>query len=162
MRISDWSSDVCSSDLLSDKQIAFTIAHAGSRILFFEPNLAELVARLRPLLPGIERYVLLAERGTIAPDVADTLNYEALLASEDGALTWMSFDEKAAAFLCYTSGTTGDPKGVLYSHRSIVLHGMAAGLSSAFWFSAFDVILPCSFMSHAPAWGLPFTAAING
>src|SRR3546814_3977125 len=93
---------------LSDKQIAFTIAHAGSRILFFEPNLAELVARLRPLLPGIERYVLLAERGTIAPDVADTLNYEALLASEDGALTWMSFDEKAAAFLCYTSGTRSE------------------------------------------------------
>src|SRR3546814_3629046 len=67
---------------LSDKQIAFTIAHAGSRILFFEPNLAELVARLRPLLPGIERYVLPAERGTIAPDVADTLNYEALRSEE--------------------------------------------------------------------------------
>src|SRR3546814_17410590 len=78
---------------LSDKQIAFTIAHAGSRILFFEPNLAELVARLRPLLPGIERYVLLAARGTIAPDVADTLNYEALMASEDGAIPWMSLDE---------------------------------------------------------------------
>ncbi len=147
---------------LSDEQIAFTIAHAGSRILFFEPNLAELVARLRPLLPGIERYVLLADRGATAPDVADALNYEALLARQDGALTWPSFDEKAAAFLCYTSGTTGDPKGVLYSHRSIVLHGMAAGLSSAFGFSAFDVIMPCSSMYHATAWGLPFTAAING
>src|SRR3546814_20963870 len=67
---------------LSAKQIAFTIAHAGSRILFFEPNLAELVARLRPLLPGIERYVLLAERGTLAPDVADTLNHQVLLAHE--------------------------------------------------------------------------------
>src|SRR3546814_999208 len=107
MRISDWSSDVCSSDL-------------------------------------------------------EALNYEALLAREDGALTWPSFDEKAAAFLCYTSGTTGDPKGVLYSHRSIVLHGMAAGLSSAFGFSAFDVIMPCSSMYHATAWGLQFTAAING
>src|SRR3546814_4043887 len=74
----------------------------------------------------------------------------------------MRVDEKAAAFLCYTSGTTGDPKGVLYSHRSIVLHGMAAGLSSAFGFSAFDVIMPCSSMYHATAWGLPFTAAING
>src|SRR3546814_16988024 len=69
---------------LSDEQIAFTIAHAGSRILFFEPNLAELVARLRPLLPGIERYVLLADRGATAPDVADALNYEALLARQDG------------------------------------------------------------------------------
>ncbi len=147
---------------LSDEQIAFTIEHAGSRVLFFEPNLAELVARLRPLLPGVEHYVLLAERSAFVPDVAAALNYEALLAHEDGALAWPSFDEKAAAFLCYTSGTTGDPKGVLYSHRSIVLHAMAAGLSSAFGFSAFDVIMPCSSMYHATAWGLPFTAAING
>ena len=135
---------------LSDEQIAFTINHAGSRVLFFETNLADLVERLKPLLPAIERYVLLA-----AP-------YEELIAAEDGAFDWPRFDENAAAFLCYTSGTTGDPKGVLYSHRSIVLHGMAAGLSSAFGFSAFDTIMPCSSMYHATAWGLPFTAAING
>lgn len=135
---------------LSDEQIAFTINHAGSRILFFEANLADLVERLKPLLPAIEHYVLLA-----AP-------YEELIAAEDGAFDWPRFDEHAAAFLCYTSGTTGDPKGVLYSHRSIVLHGMAAGLSSAFGFSAFDTIMPCSSMYHATAWGLPFTAAING
>ncbi len=135
---------------LSDDQIAFTINHAGSRILFYEPNLADLVERLKPLLPAIEHYVLLA-----AP-------YESLIAAEDGAFDWPRFDENTAAFLCYTSGTTGDPKGVLYSHRSIVLHGMAAGLSSAFGFSAFDTIMPCSSMYHATAWGLPFTAAING
>ncbi|SEH19673.1 fatty-acyl-CoA synthase [Sphingopyxis sp. YR583] len=135
---------------LSDDQIAFTINHAGSRILFFDANLAELVERLKPLLPAIEHFVLLA-----AP-------YEELVAAEDGNFDWPRFDENAAAFLCYTSGTTGDPKGVLYSHRSIVLHGMAAGLSSAFGFSAFDTIMPCSSMYHATAWGLPFTAAING
>lgn len=135
---------------LSDEQIAFTINHAGSRVLFFEANLAELVERLKPLLPAIERYVLLA-----AP-------YEELIAAEDGQFEWPRFDENTAAFLCYTSGTTGDPKGVLYSHRSIVLHGMAAGLSSAFGFSAFDTIMPCPSMYHATAWGLPFTAAING
>lgn len=147
---------------LGDEQIAFTIEHAGSRVLFFEPNLAELVARLRPLLPRVEHFVLLAHSGTVAPDLADALNYEALLSHEDGEFAWPRFDEKTAAFLCYTSGTTGDPKGVLYSHRSIVLHAMAAGLSSAFGFSAFDVIMPCSSMYHATAWGLPFTAAING
>ncbi|WP_411339437.1 long-chain fatty acid--CoA ligase [Sphingopyxis sp. J-6] len=135
---------------LSDEQIAFTINHAGSRILFFEANLAELVDRLKPLLPAIEDYILLADP------------YEQLIAAEDGVFDWPRFDENAAAFLCYTSGTTGDPKGVLYSHRSIVLHGMAAGLSSAFGFSAFDTIMPCSSMYHATAWGLPFTAAING
>lgn len=135
---------------LSDEQIAFTINNAGSRILFFEANMADLVERLKPMLPAIERYVLLA-----GP-------YEEMIAAEDGAFDWPRFDENAAAFLCYTSGTTGDPKGVLYSHRSIVLHGMAAGLSSAFGFSAFDTIMPCSSMYHATAWGLPFTAAING
>ena len=135
---------------LSDEQIVFTINHAGSRALFFEPNLAELVERLKPLLPAIEYYILLG-----AP-------YEELIAAEDGAFDWPRFDENAAAFLCYTSGTTGDPKGVLYSHRSIVLHAMAAGLSSAFGFSAFDTIMPCSSMYHATAWGLPFAAAING
>ena len=135
---------------LSDEQIAFTINHAGSRILFFEANLADLVERLKPLLPAIEHFVLLGDP------------YENLIAAEDGEFDWPRFDEKAAAFLCYTSGTTGDPKGVLYSHRSIVLHAMAAGLSSAFGFSAFDTIMPCSSMYHATAWGLPFTAAING
>jgi acyl-CoA synthetase (AMP-forming)/AMP-acid ligase II len=135
---------------LSDEQIAFTINHAGSRILFFETNLAELVDRLKPLLPAIEHFVVLGE------------TYESLIAAKNGDFDWPRFDENAAAFLCYTSGTTGDPKGVLYSHRSIVLHGMAAGLSSAFGFSAFDAIMPCSSMYHATAWGLPFTAAING
>ena len=135
---------------LSDEQIAFTINHAGSRILFFEANLADLVERLKPLLPAIEQFILLA-----GP-------YEARIADEDGKFDWPRFDENAAAFLCYTSGTTGDPKGVLYSHRSIVLHAMAAGLSSAFGFSAFDTIMPCSSMYHATAWGLPFAAAING
>ena len=135
---------------LSDEQIAFTINHAGSRILFFDANLAGLVERLKPTLPAIEQFILLAEP------------YEAQIANQDGKFDWPRFDENAAAFLCYTSGTTGDPKGVLYSHRSIVLHAMAAGLSSAFGFSAFDVILPCSSMYHATAWGLPFAAAING
>ncbi len=147
---------------LSEEQIAFTINHAGSRILFFEPNLADLVARLRPRLPAINHYVLLADSKASAPDMADALNYETLLAHEDGDFLWPRIDERSAAFLCYTSGTTGDPKGVLYSHRSIVLHGMAAGLNSAFGFSAFDVIMPCSSMYHATAWGLPFAAAING
>ncbi|WP_422059680.1 long-chain fatty acid--CoA ligase [Sphingopyxis sp.] len=135
---------------LSNEQIAFTINHAGSRILFFDGNLADLVARLKTLLPSVEHFIELG-----AP-------YEELIGAEDGAFDWPRFDENAAAFLCYTSGTTGDPKGVLYSHRSIVLHGMAAGLSSAFGFSAFDTIMPCSSMYHATAWGLPFTAAING
>ncbi len=147
---------------LSDEQIAYTINHAGSRILLFDANLAPLVERLRPRLPRIEHLVLLGKADTGTPGGQQVLGYEELLAGQGGDLDWPRLDENAAAVLCYTSGTTGDPKGVLYSHRSIVLHAMAAGLSSAFGFDAFDVIMPCSSMYHATAWGLPYAAAING
>jgi fatty-acyl-CoA synthase len=147
---------------LSDEHIAFTINHAGSRILAYDLNLAPLVARLRPHLPGIDCFILLSDRPASADGCDRELVYEHLLAEESGNYEWPLFDELAAAVLCYTSGTTGAPKGVLYSHRSIVLHAMAAGLSGAFGLSAFDAIMPCSSMYHATAWGLPYAAAING
>ncbi|ATW05423.1 long-chain fatty acid--CoA ligase [Sphingorhabdus sp. YGSMI21] len=147
---------------LSDEQIAFTIGHAGSRILLFDANLFPLVERLKPLLARIEHFILLGTAAAEAPDALSCVGYENLIAGHSGNFDWPCFDENTAAVLCYTSGTTGDPKGILYSHRSIVLHAMAAGLSSAFGFGAFDVILPCSSMYHATAWGLPYAAGING
>jgi len=144
---------------LSDEQIVYTINHAGSQVLLFDSSFAECVARLRPRLGNIRHFIELAAQPSSG--LEDVLGYEQLIADEQ-PLDWPQFDENAGAVLCYTSGTTGDPKGVLYSHRSVVLHAMAAGLSGAFGLSAFDCIMPCSSLYHGTAWGIPFAAAING
>lgn len=112
---------------LSDEQIAFTINHAGSRFLFFERCFAELVERLRPRLGTIERFAMLTDEERLLPTGFGATSFEGFIAEASGSIEWPVFDENSAAFLCYTSGTTGDPKGVLYSHRSVVLHAMAGG-----------------------------------
>jgi 3-(methylthio)propionyl---CoA ligase len=147
---------------LSVEQIAYTINHAESRLLFFDSNLAELVEGLRPMLQTVERYILLAGSEQHVAGPMEALNYEELLAEEATGYEWPRFDENTGAILCYTSGTTGDPKGVLYSHRSTVLHAIAGGLSGALDYSAFDCAMPCSSLYHATGWGQPFLAAVNG
>jgi len=147
---------------LPDDQIAYTINHAESSVLFFERNFLALVERLKPLLPTIRHYVMLSDAERLDPGTVGATSYETLIADEAEDFDWPVLDENSASFLCYTSGTTGDPKGVLYSHRSVVLHAMAGGLTGAFGFSAFDCVMPCSSLYHATAWGLPFVAPING
>ncbi|NGY03329.1 long-chain fatty acid--CoA ligase [Solimonas terrae] len=147
---------------LHDEQIIYTLDHAESSILLFDRNLLSLVERIAPQLRHIKRYVMLSDAERHESGRVGALCYETLIAAETGEHRWPSLDENAGAVLCYTSGTTGDPKGVLYSHRAIVLHAMAESLASAFGITAFDVIMPCSSMYHATAWGLPFAAAICG
>ena len=147
---------------LHPDQIAYTINHAGSDILFFDRNFLPLVEELASRLPAIKRYVMLSDEERLVRGTLDADSYEVLLADAAPIAQWPRFDEGGAAFLCYTSGTTGDPKGVLYSHRSVVLHALAGGLSGAFGLTAFDTVMPCASLYHATAWGLPFTAPING
>jgi fatty-acyl-CoA synthase len=147
---------------LSDDQLAYVLNHGGARLLFLDRSFLPLVMRLRPRLEMITAFVVLSV-GAGECGIEGALAYEALLsAAAETGFEWPGFDERQAAVLCYTSGTTGDPKGVLYSHRSIVLHAMASGLPGALNLSAFDVVMPCSSLYHATGWGLPYSAPING
>ncbi|WP_263282679.1 long-chain fatty acid--CoA ligase [Sphingomonas nostoxanthinifaciens] len=147
---------------LHDDQIAYTINHAGSVVLFFERSFLDVVQRLAERLPNIRHYIMLVDAARLDPGNIAAQSYEDLIETFPIEHCWRAFDENSAAILCYTSGTTGDPKGVLYSHRSVTLHAMAGGLSGALALSAFDCVMPCSSMYHGTAWGLPYMAPING
>jgi acyl-CoA synthetase (AMP-forming)/AMP-acid ligase II len=145
---------------LFDDQITYIVNHAQDRLLFIEKSFIPLIERLQPLLPADCRFILLEPADTSLPVLA---TYDELVAAEsEEGFVWPAFDEREAAALCYTSGTTGRPKGALYSHRSTVLHAFALASPDATAMSARDTVCPVVPMFHACAWGVPYAAAMNG
>jgi acyl-CoA synthetase (AMP-forming)/AMP-acid ligase II len=149
---------------LFPEQIAWILNHAESRVMMADLTFVPLLEKLAPGLPKIERYILLTDAAHMpaSTSLRDAIPYEDWLAEADGDFAWAEFDEGTAAGLCYTSGTTGEPKGVLYSHRSNVLHGMACCVPDAFGLAARDRVMPVVPMFHANSWALPFCAPIVG
>jgi fatty-acyl-CoA synthase len=144
-------------------QIQYIMHHAEDAFVFFDAAFAPLIAELAPRLPQVRGWVALCERNSHPKMKLDgLLSYEDLLAKASPEHEWPLLDENTASTLCYTSGTTGNPKGVLYSHRSTLLHAFAACAADALGLRARDSILVVVPLFHANAWSLPFSAAMCG
>jgi acyl-CoA synthetase (AMP-forming)/AMP-acid ligase II len=149
---------------LFPEQIVYIVNHAEDRLLFVDLNLLPAVARLLPQLATVRHVVAMTDRAHLPPDleIPNLLVYEDLLVDRPGTCEWPEFDERTASSLCYTSGTTGNPKGVLYHHRSTILHAYGSALPDTLGLSARSVVLPVVPMFHVNAWGLPYSAAMVG
>jgi fatty-acyl-CoA synthase len=141
-------------------QIGYIVTHGGARLLFADRSLLPLVRQLRPSLTAIERVVMLDDGSEVDP--GDSLDYEALLAAAAEQVDFPPLDEDDAAMMCYTSGTTGDPKGVAYSHRALVLHSFSECMVDTLAVSQRETIMAIVPMFHANAWGLPYASTWVG
>lgn len=150
---------------LFEPQIEYIVNHGGSRFLFLDAQFVPMAARLAPVLREVTRYVVLDGSHAMdkaGADLPKAVDYESFLAAGQDGYPWPQFDERTASTLCYTSGTTGSPKGVLYSHRSTVLHALSALQPGSFGISAESVLLAIPPMFHANAWSFPYLAAMTG
>ena len=143
-------------------QLTFIINHAEDSVLFVDETFLPLVARIQQSLSTVQHIVLMSENKPAETYARDVLLYEELLQHASEVDGWADIDENQPSSLCYTSGTTGNPKGVLYSHRSTVLHSMGGNQPDGIAISARDCVLPVVPMFHVNAWGVPYIAAANG
>jgi len=148
---------------LFPEQLIYVINHAEDQVVFLDATFLPLVEQLLPHLKTVRAYVLLGPRDEAAAKVIpDLLFYDELIEQGDAEYQWPVNDENEASSLCYTSGTTGNPKGVLYSHRSTVLHTIVSALPDTLNMSARDTMMPVVPMFHVNAWGVPYSAAMIG
>ena len=144
-------------------QISWIVNHAEDRVMMVDTTFLPILEKLADRLKPIERYIVLTDAAHMpATPLRNAVPYEEWLAEADGDFAWKTFDENTAAGMCYTSGTTGNPKGVLYSHRSNVLHSMMAAQADAMGICSRDVIMPVVPMFHANCWGLALTSPMIG
>jgi fatty-acyl-CoA synthase len=151
---------------LFPEQLTYVVNHAEDRVILVDATLIPLLARVASELKTVEQFVVIGPAARNSGDAsalgANVLSYEDLLAAESPGFDYPEIDERSAAAMCYTSGTTGNPKGVVYSHRSTFLHSMAATSGTTFALTESDRILPIVPMFHANAWGLPYAGWMTG
>ena len=144
------------------EQLCYIINHAQDKVIFTDLTFLPVLAENRDKMPSVEHIIVLTDRTHMVTDIPDALCYESLLEQTSEEVAWGGFDENTPSGLCYTSGTTGNPKGVLYSHRSNFLHTLVTAGVDVMGISARDTILPVVPMFHANAWGLAFSAPAVG
>jgi len=144
-------------------QLDYIVNHAEDAVICFDLSFAPLVEKLASRWKSVKHFVAMTDRAHM-PDITvkHLLCYEELIAAETPDLVWPEFDESTASSLCYTSGTTGNPKGSLYSHRSTLLHSFACCMSNNTAFAMWDSVCPIVPMFHANAWGVPYSCTMAG
>jgi acyl-CoA synthetase (AMP-forming)/AMP-acid ligase II len=145
---------------LHPDQIAWIINHAEDSAMFYDLPFAPIIQAIASKCPTVKHWIPLCDAGK--EPIANSVGYEAFIAAHSNEFVWPQLPENTAVTLCYTSGTTGNPKGVLYSHRSTVLHAYAACLPDAMGLSSRDCILPVVPLFHVNAWGTPYSAMLVG
>jgi fatty-acyl-CoA synthase len=144
-------------------QLEFTIKDAGDSVVFIDKTLLPILNRVAGRIPSVRQIVVLNDGGPLPEhQLGELLDYETLMAAEKPEFSWPAIEEGAAAAMCYTSGTTGNPKGVVYSHRSQFLHAMCVLQKDGIAMSERDVLLPVVPMFHANSWGIPYAAGLAG